>query len=288
MDYGPFGFLEEYDPLFAKWTGSGEHFVSAAEVSPTFSTSITHTNIYNSLRKGFLNQIGAGYANYQMLVESVVPVIAVARDAKDAAPIQAEFLERAGAIFQASVDKVFRQKLGFTKDQDVADGLWKTLESLMRNARADWTLTFRSLSYLVRDVEGLLDTDSSKEFDYDALLDQWIGEGDDSFLYEPLESGQKVEWKAFLKSWREALAVASEDQASVAEAMLKTNPKFILREWMLVQAYRDANEGKEAELFGLFDLIQRPYDEGTETETKRYYRRTPEESIMMGGTAFMS
>jgi uncharacterized protein YdiU (UPF0061 family) len=35
MDYGPFGFLEEYEPLFAKWTGSGQHF-------------------------GFLNQINAG------------------------------------------------------------------------------------------------------------------------------------------------------------------------------------------------------------------------------------
>ena len=26
MDYGPFGWLERYDPMFAKWTGSGEHF----------------------------------------------------------------------------------------------------------------------------------------------------------------------------------------------------------------------------------------------------------------------
>ena len=26
MDYGPFGWMDEYDPLFAKWTGSGEIF----------------------------------------------------------------------------------------------------------------------------------------------------------------------------------------------------------------------------------------------------------------------
>jgi uncharacterized protein YdiU (UPF0061 family) len=42
MDYGPFGFLEEYDPLFAKWTGSGEHFA-------------------------FANQPQAGFANWQVL-----------------------------------------------------------------------------------------------------------------------------------------------------------------------------------------------------------------------------
>jgi hypothetical protein len=26
MDYGPFGWMDAYDPLFAKWTGSGENF----------------------------------------------------------------------------------------------------------------------------------------------------------------------------------------------------------------------------------------------------------------------
>merc|ERR1712238_2975 len=26
MDYGPFGFIDEYHPLSAKWTGSGDHF----------------------------------------------------------------------------------------------------------------------------------------------------------------------------------------------------------------------------------------------------------------------
>ena len=29
MDYGPFGFLDQYDPSFAKWVGSGDHFAFA-------------------------------------------------------------------------------------------------------------------------------------------------------------------------------------------------------------------------------------------------------------------
>jgi len=41
MDYGPFGFMEGYDPSFAKWTGSGEHFA-------------------------FANQPQAGFANWQV------------------------------------------------------------------------------------------------------------------------------------------------------------------------------------------------------------------------------
>ena len=45
MDYGPFGFIERYEPLFAKWTGSGEHY-------------------------GFLNQPQAAIANFHTLLTS--------------------------------------------------------------------------------------------------------------------------------------------------------------------------------------------------------------------------
>lgn len=219
-----------------------------------------------------------------------MPVIAAARNTKDVKPIQAEFLERAAGLFQSALDETFRLKLGFAKDQDVADSLWKTLESLMRNARADWTLTFRELSYLVRDSDSLMNP-STKDLDYDALLEQWIGGDDDkpsNPLYEPLEPSQKEEWIGFLKAWSEALSHSGEDQATVSQRMLRSNPKFILREWMMVEAYREAAEGRDAELVSLFSLIQRPYDEGSDLETQKYYRRTPDESIMMGGTAFMS
>jgi uncharacterized protein YdiU (UPF0061 family) len=51
MDYGPFGFMDAYDPFFAKWTGSGEHFA-------------------------FANQPSAGAANFAVLASSVSPLLA--------------------------------------------------------------------------------------------------------------------------------------------------------------------------------------------------------------------
>jgi serine/tyrosine/threonine adenylyltransferase len=267
MDYGPFGFMEEYDPLFAKWTGSGQHF-------------------------GFLNQPNAGYANYGVLVESVVPVIAAARGLDEHATLQAEFLETAQTIFQSQVDAVFRSKLGFLSHQEAADDVWETVEPLLRNSRVDYTIFFRELSYLVRDVPNILD--ASVSISAEELFSQL--QGDDaartgsSPFYETLTPDLHAQWLSWIEVWRSTLAKSSSDDAQdvVASRMLKTNPKYVLREWMLVEAYQNAAQDDESELFALYQLIQHPYDEGTTREVERYYRRAPEEALLAGGTAFMS
>lgn len=79
MDYGPFGFVEEYNPLSAKWTGSGQHF-------------------------GFLNQPSAGYVNYIVLVESVAPVISAA-NGKSEEDIVNGFKEKAQQFFKSKLNE---------------------------------------------------------------------------------------------------------------------------------------------------------------------------------------
>lgn len=254
MDYGPFGFLEEYDPLFAKWTGSGQHFA-------------------------FLNQMSAGFANYGVLVQSVAPVIAAAQNLPNHDDLQQKILDESAELFEAEFAKVFRMKLGFEGDQDAGDSLWETLEPLMRQSRVDYTLLFRELSYLVRD------TDLTK-MTGDSLLQRLTQ--DNNPFYEPLADDLKSEWTNWLDSWSESLGSLTCPSDEIATRMLQTNPKYILREWMLVDAYTDAEKGQEAELFALYELIQRPYDEGSDHESKKYYRKTPDDISMKGGTAFMS
>lgn len=260
MDYGPFGWLEEYNPLFAKWTGSGDHF-------------------------GFLNQPSAGYANYQVLVESVVPVICAARGIEDPDDTIKEFLKPATIKFQTAVDEMFRVKLGFEKEQDVGDNVWEELEPLIRKSRTDWTVFFRQLTHVVRDFA---DPESS---DYEGMLhvlisDEASREGSSPF-YEPLDKTLRSQWLSWIETWRNAL-VACGSLDACHERMRLANPKYVLREWMLVEAYTSASKGEEAELFYLYDLIQRPYGEGSADEEKRYYRRAPDVALTTGGTAFMS
>jgi serine/tyrosine/threonine adenylyltransferase len=264
------GWMEEYNPVFAKWTGSGEHF-------------------------GFVNQPSAAYANYAVLVESVTPVIVVGQginnDEDAIKKLTRSFLEEAQVVFENEIDQVFRTKLGFLPDQDVGDGIWSHLEPLLRKSRTDWTLFWRQLTYVMRDFSDLSSTD------YSGMLSQLESTEEEkerkgaSPFYEPLSDELRKDWLAFIEQWRTALSASSpSDECGLAiyERMRTTNPKFVLREWMLVDAYNGAANDEEAELFYLFDLIKRPYDEGSDTEIRKYYQRASDEVLLSGGTAFMS
>lgn len=307
MDYGPFGWMEEYNPIFAKWTGSGQHY-------------------------GFLNQPAAGFANYRILVESVVPILVAAAQEEqkkssnngqslpiDPDRIAVPFLERAAELFQSKADQVFRVKLGFTTDQDVADELWLQLEPLLRSSRADYVLFFRELTYAVRDMPPppLRDIDDSKAETayYEKFLTTIEGNEEERTgscpFYEPLSVEERKQWLVWIRKWHQALLHAldttdNDDNNTTTnekgtadpkvvqgwmqcyERMRTANPKFVLREWMLVDAYQAAANGEEAELYSLYNLIQHPYDEGSSFDHEKYYRRAPDEVLMAAGTAFMS
>ncbi len=77
------------------------------------------------------------------------------------------------------------------------------------------------------------------------------------------------------------------------ERMRLSNPKYTLREWMLVDAYTKADGGKfiaadYSLVHELYNLAKDPYGEGSAESHEKYYRRAPDESLRAGGTAFMS
>jgi len=260
MDYGPFGFVEEYNPLYAKWTGSGEHF-------------------------GFMNQPSAGYVNYNTLVTAVAPVISAAKGTKDPSKTIEEFMKKAQVTFKAEIDATLDAKVGL-ESYSGAQKVWQNLEQLMRVCRVDWTILFRQLTYVVKDFPEF------SSVDYEGMLsllegDETADPGSSSF-YEPLSSEHREKFLLWIKEWRDALQDSGETAADIYERMRLTNPKFIPREWMLVDAYSCAAKGDESKLHNLFELLQHPYDEGTPEQIAAFYRRTPESAQLKGGTAFMS
>lgn len=259
MDYGPFGFVDEYNPLFAKWTGSGEHF-------------------------GFMNQPQAGFANFAVLVESVMPVIYEKLGETEGDKVQAEIMDRAQKLFQAKMDGTFRIKLGFESDDATADPVWRTAEQLLRESRADYTTFWRRLTEVAEAFPA-----SSES--YGDMLEHLCGsdevrEGSSPF-HEPLDAEYRSKFLRWMQTWREALS-KSPSADTAAETMRHANPKYVLREWMLVEAYTKASKGDESMIRDLLDLVERPYDEGTDEEEKRFYRRAPDAALKAGGTAYMS
>lgn len=116
MDYGPFGFVEEFDPNFGSWVGSGSHFA-------------------------FMNQPQAGMMNLRSLFEALSPLLDGDED---------ELWETAKAFYlQASETAkadMWRQKLGLRDWSPEAAGLLSELLRLMEQCASDWTITWRQLA----------------------------------------------------------------------------------------------------------------------------------------------
>jgi len=244
MDYGPFGFMDEYDPLFAKWTGSGRHYA-------------------------FMNQPGAALANYATFAGSLMPLLGEGGGAK-----AQEAIDNTAEKIKDAVAATWRVKMGLPDTEAAAASaaeLWEELEALMVKSKADYTLTWRQLAAAL-EVGG-----------------EPLAELADCF-YAPLGAPVKTGWEAWLGKWRAAVAehCAGEAAADVAARMRTVNPKYVPREWMLVEAYDAAiTRGDESLVHELFALFEAPYDEQPDMEAK-YYARAPDAALVSAGTAFMS
>ena len=72
--------------------------------------------------------------------------------------------------------------------------------------------------------------------------------------------------------------------------MQAANPKYVLREHLLVDAYTKASAGDYSMVNELYVLTQNPYGGGTDTAEleAKYFVKAPEQSLTSGGVAFMS
>lgn len=158
----------------------------------------------------------------------MVPVIAAAKGEEDPDAIGQPFMERAREIFLDKTQEVFRVKLGFEKEADVADDVWEPLESLLRRSRVDWTVFWRQLTYVARDFS---DLESTKFEEMMTTLEDGTeedGRSDMNPFYEPLTPELRKEWIDWIKQWRDALGTADMDGERIYEQMRTSNPKFVL------------------------------------------------------------
>lgn len=125
LDYGPFGFCEQFDPFFQPWTGGGDHF-------------------------SYLNQPFAAELNFATFCSTLEPLLASDVDA------QAE-LEDIRSAFSAEMEyklnAMWAAKLGLVEvESEFVLQLLKT----MAKTSVDYTLFFRELSSLPNAFENLL------------------------------------------------------------------------------------------------------------------------------------
>lgn len=119
LDYGPYGFLDAYDPDFI----------------------CNHTD--EGGRYSFSNQPGIGHWNLRAL--------AIALSSLIDSDTLVEKLNGYEAIFVARFRALMRAKVGLVRDEDGDDDLIRSLLQLMAKTRADYSLTFRGLPHTDED-----------------------------------------------------------------------------------------------------------------------------------------
>lgn len=250
MDYGPFGFMDRYDPLFAKWTGSGDHYA-------------------------FLNQPGAASMNFYILLTSVSVLLG-----NEAEPQLKQLMQSAQQKIKAAADDVFRLKLGFVQPgSEVAAKLWEDLEPLMRKSDIDYTIFWRQLGVVVTQPQ-----DSDESTLLAPLAEAFYQSPSPELLAEWASWLQQ--WLTKVNADEQASGDGGGPMA-ISTRLCATNPKYVPREWMLAAAYEEAERGNYSLVHELHALFSRPYDEQSELEAK-YYRRAPNEALTKGGIAYFS
>ena len=142
LDYGPFGFIDMFDPKYQPWTGGGVHF-------------------------SFLNQPLAAERNYHMLCTALLPLLA---SDQNAIVEMDEIRNGFSKVMQAQMIKMWASKLGLST-LDAA--LFNELITLMMQTSVDYTIFFRELSEIPEDINPLKKSFYKGSMYAEGILKSW-------------------------------------------------------------------------------------------------------------------
>jgi hypothetical protein len=91
----------------------------------------------------------------------------------------------------------------------------------------------------------------------------------------------------WLRAWAGKVKAQEGGGAAAAAEMRRASPKYVPREWMLVDAYTKAKSGDYSEVEALHELFKHPYDEQESIEAK-YYKKVRHLSRTKPGAAASS
>tara|TARA_B100000524_G_C23541113_1_gene331307 strand:- start:65 stop:766 length:702 start_codon:yes stop_codon:yes gene_type:complete len=200
FDYGPYGFMEDYLPTYV----------------------CNHSD--HQGRYAFKNQPYIGLWNCSALGHALSSLICE--------EAQGEILQTYEEIFQSTLAKIFREKLGLKQDQSEDATLIQGLLDIMESEKLDYTNTFRNLTQaLTNKITPELDS---------AVAKSWIV----SFQERQTKEGLSADKKLI--------------------SMNQVNPKFILRNYMAQEAIEAAENNDFSGLETLIIILSKPFEEHEE------------------------
>jgi uncharacterized protein YdiU (UPF0061 family) len=210
IDYGPCAFMDAYDPA-------------------TVFSAIDHAGRY-----AYGNQPRIAHWNLARLTETLLPLLA--DDEASSVAVAQEVLAGFAPRFETAYRGGLRRKIGLSTAREKDVSLAGDLLTLMANAGADFTVTFRALCDAAAGPEG--HGSVRAQFADAAGFDAWA------------------------ERWRRRLAEEPSGPAACSLAMRAVNPTFIPRNHMVEAALNAAIENQNFAPFEeLLDVLSRPYED---------------------------
>jgi uncharacterized protein YdiU (UPF0061 family) len=225
IDYGPYGWLEGYEP---SWT--------------------PNTTDAQGRRYAYAGQPNIGLWNVVQLANAVIPLVGAKEPLEQA-------LEAYGIAYANTYRNMLTEKLGLTalegeEDQALANDLFSVLEPV----ETDMTLFFR----LLADVP----CDGAADSADDAALVEPLRRAyyaEDAFAPEHL--ARTAGW---LRRYIARIRKDGTPDADRRERMNRANPKYVLRNYLAQLAIDALEQGDATVLERLMKVLERPFDEQPE------------------------
>ena len=181
-------------------------------------------------------------------------------------PLQ-EGLNRYAMVYEQENPRMLANKLGFSQFRDGDAALIDTLHDLMTRAEVDMTIFFRNLA--------LVDADAPS-------LDP---------LREAFYSGDRMaDEAAAFDAWLAQYAARVRGDDLPVERrrarMNAVNPRYVLRNYLAQEAIDAAEQGDDAPIFELLDVMRRPYDDQPGRE--RFAAKRPDWARNRAGCSMLS
>ncbi|MEM1179911.1 MAG: YdiU family protein [Acidobacteriota bacterium] len=222
IDYGPYGWLEPYDPV---WT--------------------PNTTDASGRRYAYGRQPEIAGWNLVRFAEALYPIVGDKKALEDALDVYTDTLNAAQAEQMAA-------KLGLVELGPRDGQLVQKCFKLLRRTETDMTIFFRGLGDVATGIEDLGAAD-------DGQLTEPVREA--YYNLDEFDRGHRAATASWMRSYISRLREDDRPDAERRAAMHRANPKYVLRNYMAQLAIDQAADGDPSLIAELLEVLRRPYDE---------------------------
>ncbi len=222
IDYGPYGWLEDYDPGWTPNTTDRQH-----------------------KRYRFGAQPHIGQWNLTQLANAIYPLVGEVEPLQDA-------LDSYGAAFNTKWIEMMVAKLGIPDfDAERDPQLVTSLLEILATIETDMTLFFR----------GLADVAVSDSVDEPLDEDLLAPLADAYYQPQQLVGDIRAATTTWLRDYRKRITESGRTDGDRRVSMNAVNPLYVLRNYLAQLAIDDAANGDAAMISELLDVLRSPYEQ---------------------------